>query len=144
MDEIIAGGLDRAGLTDIVRAATGRADASLGTWQVSDLDYPFQSVATRALQRVTGRTADGDPWAAFLKMLQHPKHWALIGRIPEAMRDEFLTMFPWRLEVACCDGRLAAQLPEGMRLPRCLGVVEVSDGITALWLEWVDDLGPVA
>jgi hypothetical protein len=144
VDAIVAGGLDRAGLADIVRAATGRADARLGTCRVVDVDYPFQSVATHALQRVSGETADGVPWAAFVKVLQHPQHWKLLGAIPAAVREEFLTMFPWRLEIAVLDGRLADLLPQGLRLPRRLGVVEVSEGLTALWLEWVDDLGPAA
>jgi hypothetical protein len=72
-------------LDAIVLAAVGRP-AVVTRWDAEPVPYVAGSPATGTLARVSGMTADGRSWSVFLKVLQHPRHWRLLDRVPDQVR----------------------------------------------------------
>ena len=121
-------------LPDIVSTSLGHA-AQIATWSVDRVPYEAGSPATGALLRVHGRTTDGASWSVFLKVLQHPRHWARLTQVPPAFRTDFVNSFPWRAELAAWEPEFRGALPPGLRVPRLYQLVELPDDRVALWME---------
>ena len=121
-------------LDAIVSAAVGRP-AVVTRWDAEPVPYESGSPATGTLARVRGMTADGQSWSVFLKVLQHPRHWRLLDRIPEQLRADFLSNFPWRAELTAWDPTFSAHLPSGLRMPELYQVVELPEDRVAVWME---------
>jgi hypothetical protein len=120
-------------LTTLVRESLGDPAAELGPWRVEPVDYVSGTPSTGALLRVLGSTAAGAPWSLFCKVLQSARHWPLINLIPEEVRGEFMSDFPWRAELdsyAC-----GLPLPAGLRLPRIHLADDLGEDRLALWME---------
>src|SRR5689334_2521303 len=89
-------------LTDVARAALRDEGAEVVTATAAVVAYPFTSIATGGLWRVAGTatTSTGErPWRAFVKLLQHPRHWPLQHLVPPAAIEEMCRLFPWRDEL---------------------------------------------
>ena len=121
-------------LDAIVSAAVGRP-AVVTRWDAEPVPYESGSPATGTLARVRGMTADGQSWSVFLKVLQHPRHWRLLDRIPEQLRADFLSNFPWRAELTAWDPTFSTHLPAGLRMPELYRVVELPEDRVAVWME---------
>ena len=124
-------------LDAIVSAAVGRP-AAVTRWDAEPVPYESGSPATGTLARVRGMTADGQSWSVFLKVLQHPRHWRLLDRIPEQLRADFLGIFPWRAELTAWDPTFSAHLPAGLRVPELYRVVELPEDRVAVWMEDIE------
>ena len=133
------GALEEGRLTGVVSAALGRP-VRLAGFRTTAVAYEPVSPATGALLRVTGATADGQPWSLFLKVLQHPRHWPRLGELPAEIRQPFLEMFSWRGELAAWEPGFADRLPAGLRLPRLYRLDELGDDRVAVWMENVRTL----
>jgi hypothetical protein len=133
------GALEEPALTGVVSTALGRP-ATLAGFEATPVDYEPGSPATGALLRVSGTTADGEPWRLFLKVLQHPRHWPRIGLVPEEVRQLFFDRFPWRGELVAWERGFADRLPAGMRLPRLYRLADLGDDRLAVWMEDVRTL----
>ena len=138
--DLAAGGLPRdavpsaAELTSLVSAAVGHR-AAVGQWRAETVPYQSGSPATGALARLRGVTADGEPWSVFVKVLQHPRHWRLLDRVPDEVREDFLTSFPWRAELGAWKPSFAGRLPAGLRVPALYRVIELPEDRVAVWME---------
>lgn len=121
-------------LSGIVSASLGRA-VQIASWSADLVPYEAGSPATGALLRVRGRTTDGATWSVFLKVLQHPPHWARLYQVPPAFRTDFVNSFPWRAELAAWEPEFLAALPAGLRVPRLHRLVELPDDRVAIWME---------
>ena len=138
--DLAAGGLPRdavpsaAELTSLVSAAVGHR-AAVGQWRAETVPYQSGSPATGALARLRGVTADGEPWSVFVKVLQHPRHWRLLDRVPDEVREDFLTSFPWRAELDAWKPSFAGRLPAGLRVPALYRVIELPEDRVAVWME---------
>jgi len=124
-------------LVDIVSAALGHP-AAPGEWSVAPVPYEAGSPATGALLRVRGSTPDGDPWSVFLKVLQHPRHWSGLDRLPPFAREDFVSTFPWRSELDAWQPEFMAALPRGLRLPELYLLAELPPDRVAVWMEDID------
>ena len=107
----------------------------IGAWLVERVPYEAGSPATGALLRVRGRTTDGASWSVFLKVLQHPRHWARIAEIPPQFHADFVSNFPWRAELAAWEPEFLAAMPAGLRVPRLFRHVELPDDRVAIGME---------
>ena len=96
--------------------------------------YPFGSPATAALYRVRGPRG-----SVFCKVLQHVRHWPGLQEIPPHLRDDFIAQLPWRVELELWEPWHLTTLPEGMRAPELLALVEMPDDRAAVWMEDVDE-----
>jgi hypothetical protein len=102
------------------------------------VDYPFTSIATGGLFRVTGTAGTGSAsWSVFVKVLQHARHWPLIPMLPPEAATEMLALFPWRDELAVREQVLPVLTP-GLRVPDVYHVAELGDDRAAVWMEDVD------
>ena len=102
------------------------------------MPYESGSPATGTLARVRGMTADGQSWSVFLKVLQHPRHWRLLDRVPDQVRADFLGNFPWREELTAWQPTFLAHLPVGLRMPELYLVVELPEDRVAVWMEDIE------
>jgi hypothetical protein len=133
------GALEEPALTGVVSDALGRP-VTLAGFETVAVPYQPGSPATGALLRVSGTTADGEPWRVFLKVLHHPRHWARIGQLPEHVRQLFFDRFPWQGELVAWEPGFADRLPAGMRLPRLYRTADLGDDRLAVWMEDVPAL----
>jgi len=97
--------------------------------------YHFGSPATGGLARVRGRRPDGAGWSAFVKVLQHVRHWPLLTLLPAGTADHFRRTFPWQEELGLWRPAFRDRLPPGMRVPELLRVVDLGDDRLAVWME---------
>ena len=121
-------------LDAIVSAAVGRP-AVVTRWDAEPVPYESGSPATGTLARVRGVTAEGQSWSVFLKVLQHPRHWRLLDRVPVQVRADFLGNFPWRAELTAWEPTFSAHLPVGLRVPELYRVLELPEDRVAVWME---------
>jgi hypothetical protein len=126
--------LSAAELASLVSAAVGH-QAAVGEWRAETVPYQFGSPATGALARLRGVTVDGEPWSVFVKVLQHPRHWRLLDRVPDEVREDFLARFPWRAELGAWQPSFAGRLPDGLRVPALYLVMELPEDRVAVWME---------
>ncbi|MBM7785766.1 phosphotransferase [Tenggerimyces flavus] len=128
--------LDDATVEAFARAASGDEAATVEGWWIEPVDYVVGTPSTGALKRLKVKLAGADvPQSIFLKLLQSPKHWALIDLVPPEARTLFVTEFPWRLEQRAYVSDLGALLPEGLRLAKLYRAEELEDERVALWVE---------
>jgi hypothetical protein len=104
-------------------------------WDAEPVPYEWGSPATGTLARVRGVTAEGQSWSVFLKVLQHPRHWRLLDRVPGQVRADFLGNFPWHAELTAWEPTFSAHLPVGLRVPELYRVVELPEDRVAVWME---------
>ncbi|GAB3269973.1 aminoglycoside phosphotransferase/kinase family protein [Kineosporia babensis] len=100
--------------------------------------YEFGSPATGCLLRARGRRPDGHEWTAFVKVLQHVRHWPMLQFMPPHLAADFVEIFPWREELTLWDTQTTSHLPPGLRPPHLYRIVELGDDRVAVWCEDVD------
>jgi hypothetical protein len=130
----------RSVVRDAVAGRAGDADPEVSLESVTAERVPYDSgsPATGALVRLRGMLADGTPWSVFVKLLQNPRHWVHINRMPPPARAQFIADFPWRSEVAAWEPDFAGRLPAGLRVPRLYRMAAAGGDHLALWMEDVD------
>src|ERR1700749_4891322 len=97
-----------------ILAPAAAAPLTVIVTRAEPVPYDFGSPATGALVRLGG-TADGTNWSVFVKVLQNPRHWRFIDRMPPPARAAFIAEFPWRGGLAPPGPAPAAPLPHGPR-----------------------------
>ncbi len=105
------------------------------------VDYDLPSITTAGRYWVQG-TADvaGQelPFAFFVKHVESWSRSPLFQLVPEELRPLAAAGVPWRTEALAYRSDLADRLPDGLRMPRCLGVFDLDDLSASLWLEVVE------
>jgi hypothetical protein len=130
LDELLG---DELALDELVTQALGR-DGGESTFEV--VAYSFGSPATGGLYRLRGQD-----WSLFCKVLQHPKHWPVLHLLPPAAQEQFLSEFPWRIELDLWEPVVLASVPSGMRAPALHRVIDLGDDRLAVWMEDVAESG---
>ena len=128
-------------LTDVARAALRDDGAEVVSAAGAVVAYPFTSIATGGLWRVTGTARSGSgerSWRAFVKLLQHPRHWPLRHVVPPAVFEEMCRLFPWRDELVIRAG-VHDVLPDGLRVPEVYALADLGEDRVAVWMEDIDD-----
>ena len=113
----------RSVVRDAVAGRAGDADPEVSLESVTAERVPYDSgsPATGALVRLRGMLADGTPWSVFVKLLQNPRHWVHINRMPPPARAQFIADFPWRSEVAAWEPDFAGRCRPGCACRGCTG-----------------------
>lgn len=146
------------------RSALGPADVTdtelaskvAALWEVRHVDllssatlpvaYDVPSITTAARTWVVG-TADAGAgprtFRLFVKQVQQWQRSPLFALVPPELRDWAAGTVPWECEALVYGSDLRAALPEGLSMPRCVGVHELDEGARSIWLEALDALpGP--
>jgi len=129
---------NRAVVTRVVRAATGRRNAELAAGAVRSEPVAVGAMATEALVRVCGTLVDGDdpaPWSVVLKVVHSPDRSPVWAHIPPEFRAVTLKGIRWRTEPDVYRSALHHLLPAGLRMPVVYDIEEVDDATTAIWME---------
>jgi hypothetical protein len=103
--------------------------------RLDQVAYPFGSPATGGLARLVGSRTDGTPWSLFCKVLQHVRHWPMLGLLPPHVVGFFLETFPWRQELELWDDVTQASLPTGLRSPQLHRILDLGDERLVVWME---------
>lgn len=135
--------IDDVELTRLVAALLGHDAEQVTVLDsvVEPVDYHLPAITTAARHWVRGlaRTPRGDePFAMFVKHVQAWHRHPYFAAVPEEHRAAAAASVPWRTEPLAYRSDLAARLPEGLRMPRALAVMDLPDDAAALWLEEVD------
>jgi hypothetical protein len=143
LEELTALGVARPGgamLDTIVGSILKDPDARLGSVQVAVVDYDFGSISTAALHRVSGTARSRGrtvTWSAFVKTLQHPRHWPHLGTLPPDVATEMLQLFPWQAELET-RRQVLPVLPRGLRVPDIYYLDDLGNDRVAVWMEDID------
>jgi hypothetical protein len=122
--------ITRATLTPVVRRALGSTDLELDAWQAQTLGT---TMSGSGLYRVHGTASDQGrpaPWSLVLKVCRDPGG---------AQHADPRSKSYWKREALAYGAGLLAQLPLGVRAPRCFGVDEQPEGGAWLWIEELAD-----
>lgn len=126
---------DRAGRAMLALACGAVVDD--GPLDLETVPYAFGSPATGGLHRLRGRGPAG-PVSAFCKVLHHVRHWPGLAMMPRAVAQQFGAEFPWRSELDLWSPLVQRSLPDGLRSPRLLQLVDLGDDRVAVWQEDVE------
>ena len=141
--EVAGLGATPALLDRVASAALRDPGATVVDVEVVATGYPFTSIATGGLHRVTGTAAPADGraerhWSAFVKVVHHPRHWPLLGMMPPQVAAEMTELFPWKDEIEA-RRQVLPVLPPGLRVPDEYAVTDLGDDRVAWWMEDIDD-----
>ena len=107
---------------------------------VEEVAYDLPAITTAGRYWVRGTaTADDEPWP-FELFVKHVHSWSrspMFAMVPDDLREQAAASVPWRTEPLAYRSDLAERLPEGLRMPRCLGVFDLDELSAAVWLEKV-------
>ncbi len=126
-------GIDREILTPVVRRVLKSDTVDLLDYQVRPAG-PVFSPQTGGVYRFDGTARLGDrvlPWSVVLKVSR---------RVTRVEADAPTSTHYWKRELLAYQSGLLDELSGGLVAPRCLGVVEMPDRDTWIWLEAIDDV----
>jgi tRNA A-37 threonylcarbamoyl transferase component Bud32 len=124
-------------LTRVVRAATGRSDATIATIARRTI-AAVDNMTTETIERLSGTLADGTDFSVVAKTLRPIAHAPEFAAIPDQLQPMVAATLDWRDEPAIWASGLADELPSGLRLPRLYEIEERDERIT-IWMEDVGD-----
>lgn len=125
-------------LRTMVADLLGQPDLQLGEVTAEVVPYEIPAITTGGRYWVSGTTPQ--PWRIFVKHVHEWSRSPFFAHVPEAMRELARRTVPWRTEGAVYRSRLAEVLPEGLALPRVLGVHDIDELAYTVWLEEVPTL----
>ncbi len=131
--------VDDATLTAMVAESLGARDADvmLLDSRVEEFPYDLPAITTGGRYVVSG-TADVDghraSYALFVKVVQSWSRSPLFQFVPEDVRPFAETTVPWRTEPLAYRSDLASRLPDGLAMPKALGVFDLDDKSASVWL----------
>ncbi|MBM7520141.1 phosphotransferase [Nocardioides nitrophenolicus] len=137
--------LGAADVTDEVLAAMvaellGVDDVELVSSYAEVVDYALPAITTGGRWWVRGTAAVDGHAHDFRLFVKHVHEWSrspLFAMVPPEVRAWAAGMVPWRTEGAVYASDLAHHLPDGLAIPRALGVHDIDAGSYAVWLEVV-------
>jgi hypothetical protein len=129
-----------AQLGAMVSALLGRpADLLCSRAEVVPYDMPAITTAGRYWVRGEAEVGAGvvAPYSLFVKHVQSWARSPLFSGVPEDMRAMAEASVPWRTEPLAYRSDLGDRLPDGLVMPRALGVFDLDEKSAAIWLEEV-------
>jgi hypothetical protein len=131
--------VDAAVFTALVADLLGAQPADIEVLDSAATEFPYDlpSITTygRYVVRGTAMVAgDTTPYAMFVKVVQSWSRSPMFQLVPEPLRDWAEASVPWRTEPLAYRSDLADRLPEGLSMPRALGVFDLDDKSASVWL----------
>ncbi|MET0839821.1 MAG: phosphotransferase [Marmoricola sp.] len=108
--------------------------------QADEFPYDLPAITTAGRYWVSGTArVDGEP-ASFRMFVKHIQSWSrhpFFQFVPPEAREMATEGVPWRTEALAYASDLHDRLPEGLSMPRALGVFDLDELSNAVWLEEV-------
>ncbi len=102
-------------------------------------DIPAITTAGRYWVSGTARTPAGTaPYRMFVKHVQSWSRSPFFAAVPPEFQEMAAASVPWRTEAMAYASDLGDRLPDGLSMPRALGVYDLDELSAAIWLEEVD------
>jgi hypothetical protein len=111
----------------------------LDSW-VEPVDYDLPAITTGGRWWVAGHAAtptERAPFRFFVKQVQSWERHPFFESVPEEFREVAISMVPWRTEAEVYRSDLAERLPDGLTVPRALGVFDLDETSSSIWIEEV-------
>ncbi|NYJ01636.1 hypothetical protein HNR19_002334 [Nocardioides thalensis] len=102
--------------------------------------YELPAITTAGRYSVSGTAVAAGESRSFALFVKHVHEWSrspFFASVPEEMREMARAAVPWRTEAEVYASDLAGHLPDGLEMPRTLGVHEIDESSYAVWLEVV-------
>ncbi len=139
-DELGAADVTDARLAAMVADLLHQDEVELLDSRVDPVDYDLPAITTGGRWWVSGHatTPCGKaPFRLFVKQVQSWSRSPLFQMVPEHLQEWAASTVPWKTEAEVYRSDIGALLPEGLRAPRSLGVFDLDDTSSAIWLEVV-------
>jgi hypothetical protein len=117
--------------------ATTAVTASSAT----EFPYDLPAITTAGRYWVSGTADVSGAERTFRLFVKHVQSWArhpFFQLIPVHLRDVAAESVPWRTEALAYRSDLRDRLPEGLTMPRAVGVFDLDEVSNAVWLEEVN------
>ena len=127
-------------LAAMVADLLGVDDVELVSSSAEVVDYALPAITTGGRWWVRGTAAVDGHAHDFRLFVKHVHEWSrspFFEMVPPEVREWAAGMVPWRTEGAVYASDLAQHLPDGLAIPRALGVHDVDAGSYSVWLEAV-------
>lgn len=116
---------------------TDPSEVELLSSEVVPVDYDLPTITTAARHRVRGRARRAGVEADYSLFVKHLQCWSRspeFAQVPPEIRDFAAAGVPWRTEALVYRSDLAERLPDGLRMPRAVGVHDLDERSAAVWL----------
>ncbi len=135
--------VDDATLAGMVATLHGVGDAEVQVLDscVTEFPYDLPAITTAGRYVVSGTASvsgEPTPYALFVKVVQSWSRSPFFQMVPEEIREMAEASVPWRTEALAYDSDLADRLPEGLAMPRAVGVFDLDEKSAAIWLPMLD------
>ena len=117
------------------------ADVEVLDSAATEFPYDLPAITTGGRYVVSGTaTVSGQPaaYGMFVKVVQSWARSPLFRFVPEDVREMAEASVPWRTEALAYRSDLASRLPDGLVMPRALGVFDLDEKSASIWLEELD------
>jgi hypothetical protein len=107
---------------------------------VDTVDYDLPAITTGGRWWVSGHAATQrgeSPFRFFVKQVQSWSRSPLFQFVPEHLQEWAESTVPWKTEAEVYRADIGSLLPEGLRSPRPLGVFDLDETSSSIWLEEV-------
>jgi hypothetical protein len=105
-----------------------------------EVDYDLPAITTAGRYWVTGTARESGRHRPFRLFVKHIQSWSrhpFFQLVPPEHREEAAESVPWRTEGDVYRSDLRDRLPDGLTMPRALGVFDLDEESNAVWLEAV-------
>ena len=129
-------------LTTMVAALLGHDPAEVTVLDsvAETVDYDLPAITTAGRYWVRGRAQTPTGVVPYEFFVKHVQSWArspFFAEVPEEVREMAEAGVPWRTEHLLYRSDVAQHLPDGLSMPRALGVFDLDEKAAAIWLEVV-------
>lgn len=134
-----------AELTDLVAALLREPSnrVTLLSSHAERVDYDLPTITTAGRYWVRGEAlVDGrrQPFCFFVKHVQSWGRSPLFAEVPPEIAAMAEASVPWRTEPLAYRSDLGDRLPQGLQMPRAVGVFDLDEKSASVWLEEVTTL----
>jgi hypothetical protein len=105
-----------------------------------EFPYELPAITTAGRYVVSGEAeVDGEraPYEMFVKVVQSWARSEFFQYVPDHMKEFAEASVPWRTEPLAYRSDLGDRLPDGLTMPRAVGVFDLDEKSAAVWLEKV-------
>ncbi|CAN5428883.1 hypothetical protein BH11ACT8_BH11ACT8_29130 [soil metagenome] len=132
--------VDEATLTGIVAELLGHPVASVEVLssEAVPVAYDLEAITTAGRHWVTGSARTPTGVTAYRIFVKHVQAWTrspAFAWVPVEMRELAAAGVPWRTEHLAYRSDLGERLPDGLTMPRAVGVFEPDAESAVVWLE---------
>ncbi len=105
---------------------------------VEPVEYSQPSITTAGRYWVRGTAESEDYLMPFELFVKHVQSWTrspMFDLVPPEFQPSAAASVPWRTEPLVYRSDLRTRLPDGLRMPRALGVFDLDELSASMWLE---------